>query len=161
MAILADQRGVKRGAAVLACCLLTAWTGTGNASVPSRAVVVPYEDARFTPIDSSWPEGPKIAMLLGDPGKGPSSMLMKFGTLAGQMHYHTADYELVVLEGRMRHWVEGQKETETPTVGPGSYWHQPKMQPHTDSCLTDVCVMFIKWSGKRDARPVVSREQRE
>jgi hypothetical protein len=88
-------------------------------------------------------------------------MLMKVRTYAGRMHYHTADYELVVLEGSMRHWVEGQKEAETPTVGPGSYWHQPKMQPHADSCLTDVCVMFIRWSAKRDAIAVSSREQRE
>jgi quercetin dioxygenase-like cupin family protein len=162
MAIMTDRNRVSCVAATLLACLsLAAWTGTGDAAVPDRAVVIPYEDAKFTPIDPSQPEGPQIAVLLGDPGTGPSSMLMKFGRMPGRLHYHTADYELVVLEGRMKHWVEGQVEAETPTLGPGSYWRQPRRQPHGDSCLTDVCVMFIKWSAKRDAIPAVSPEERE
>jgi quercetin dioxygenase-like cupin family protein len=78
-------------------------------------------------------------------------MLMRMAKGAGVLHYHTADYDLVVIEGQMRHWLEGQVEEQTPTLGPGSYWYQPKMQPHADSCLSDSCVMFITWSGKRDA----------
>ena len=60
MAILTYRGGVLRGGAVLACWTL-AWTGTGNGAVPSRTVVVRYEDAKFTPIDPSQPEGPQIA----------------------------------------------------------------------------------------------------
>jgi hypothetical protein len=25
-------------------------------------------------------------------------------------------------------------------------------QAHADSCLTDECVVFVKWEGKRDAK---------
>jgi hypothetical protein len=29
---------------------------------------------------------------------------------------------------------------------------QPGDQAHGDTCLTDECLMFVKWEGKRDAR---------
>jgi hypothetical protein len=52
----------------------------------------------------------------------------------------------------MRHWGEGEQEAEAQPLGPGSYWRQPGLQVHGDSCLTDDCVMFIKWEGKRDGK---------
>lgn len=78
-------------------------------------------------------------------------MLMRMVKGEGVLHYHTADYELVVLEGQMKHVLEGQLEEQLPVLESGSYWYQPKMQPHSDSCLSDSCVMVITWSGKRDA----------
>jgi|SRR5688572_25430614 quercetin dioxygenase-like cupin family protein len=128
------------------CGMVLCAVGTAAAA----GTVVRYEGAKWAPVDPARPEGTQIAVLRGDPGAGPSSMLMKMRKGPGVLHYHTADYELVVVEGRMRHWLEGQVEEQTPALGPGSYWHQPGMQPHGDSCLTDVCVMFITWSGKRD-----------
>jgi hypothetical protein len=73
------------------------------------------------------------------------------GKMSGVLHYHTEDYELVLLQGRMKHTLDGQTEAAAPELGPGSYWRQPKMQPHTDTCLSEVCLIFITWSGKRDA----------
>src|SRR5262245_39222363 len=116
-----------------------------------RMIVVRYEDAKYTPLDPAHPEEAQIAVLRGDPDTGPSSMLMKMRKAPGDMHSHTADYELVLIEGRMKHRPEGQSEERTPVLGPGSYWYQPGMQLHADSCLSDVCVMFITWAGKRDA----------
>jgi quercetin dioxygenase-like cupin family protein len=84
-------------------------------------------------------------------------MLLKMKKGPGVLHYHTSDYELVVVDGQMRHWVEGQIEQQTPVLGPGSYWNQPGMKNHGDSCLSDVCVMFITWSGKRDGFPASQR----
>jgi quercetin dioxygenase-like cupin family protein len=124
--------------------------GKGGAPSARPGTVVRYEDARFAPVDPARPDGAQIAVLRGDPATGPSSMLMKMRKGPGALHYHSSDYELVVVEGRMRHWLEGQVEAETPVLGPGSYWHQPGTQPHGDACLSEVCVMFITWSGKRD-----------
>jgi hypothetical protein len=54
MAIMTDWNRVSCVAATLLACLsLAVWTGTGDAAVPDRAVVIPYEDAKFTPIDPS------------------------------------------------------------------------------------------------------------
>jgi hypothetical protein len=41
------------------------------------AAVIPFADARFTPIDPARPDGPQIVVLRGDPGTGPSAMLMR------------------------------------------------------------------------------------
>jgi hypothetical protein len=115
-----------------------------------RMIVVRPEDAKFVPVDPSQPNGTQVAVLWGDPAQGPSSMLMKMKKTDGRLHYHTSTYDLVLLEGQMKHWGEREKETEVKALGPGSYWHQPGREVHADSCLTDECLMFIKWEGKRD-----------
>jgi hypothetical protein len=93
-----------------------------------------------------------MAVLRGDPAKGPSTMLMKLSRVAGRLRVHTADYELVVLEGTIRHWRAGENEATVESLGAGSYWFQPGGEPHAGSCLSETCVMFITWSGPRDAR---------
>ena len=136
----------------LALALLGGHSALANAQVAETgAVTIRAEDAKFVPLDPAQPALAQIAVLRGDPNTGPSSMLMRFGRMAGVLHYHTADYELVVLQGRMKHTLEGEDERTAPELGPGSYWRQPKMQPHADTCLSDVCLMYITWSGKRDA----------
>jgi quercetin dioxygenase-like cupin family protein len=119
---------------------------------PKAAVVMSYEDARFKPLNPSIPNSAEIAALRGDPDKGPSTMLMKMRRGVGRLHEHTADYELIVIEGTMKHWRAGENEATVKPLGVGSYWFQPGGQPHADSCLTDTCVMFITWSGPRDSR---------
>ena len=116
-----------------------------------KMVVVPFEDAKFVPLDPARPSGPAIAVLWGDPATGPSAMLMKFGKLSGQLHHHTSDYDLVVVKGTMKHWTRGEREADVRLLAAGSYWHQPGRQVHADSCASEECIMFIKWAGKRDA----------
>src|SRR5262245_45415834 len=141
-----------RLAILLALGVLLATSGDARAGAAgSQMIVVKYEEAKFKPIDPEHPEDAQIAVLRGDPDKGPSSMRMKMNKAPGELHYHTADYELVLIEGRMKHQAAGQTEEQTPVLGPGSYWYQPGMKSHADSCLSDVCVMFITWAGKRDA----------
>ena len=138
------------GALLLAARTLGSSEGPAATKPPGGAILIPNHDAKYVPIDPAQPDLAQIAVLRGDPNSGPNSMLMKMKKYQGALHYHSSDYELVVVEGRMRHWFEGQVEAQTPELGPGSYWFQPKMQPHADSCLSDTCVMFITWSGKRD-----------
>lgn len=113
-------------------------------------VVTPYEDVRFIPVDSTRPDGPQIGVLWGDPAKGPWAMLLKLKKGSGRLHYHSSDYHLVLLQGTAKHWAEGQQEADAKPLGPGSFWFQPGNQVHGDSCLTDECLMFVKWADKRD-----------
>jgi quercetin dioxygenase-like cupin family protein len=117
-------------------------------------VVTPFQDAKFVPVDPAQPDVAQIAVLWGDPAKGPSAMLLKMKKGGGQLHLHTSDYHLVLLQGTMKHWAGGGQETDAKPLEPGSYWFQPGNQAHGDSCLTDECLMFIKWEGKRDGRLV-------
>lgn len=113
-------------------------------------VVVPSAAVVFVPVDPARPEGAAMAVLWGDPGSGPSAMLLKMKKTPGALHFHTSDYHLALLEGTMRHWADGTKPEDVAPLGPGSYWFQPGGQLHGDACLTDECIMFIKWEGKRD-----------
>jgi hypothetical protein len=115
-------------------------------------IVVPYVDASFKPLNPTVPNSTEIAVLRGNPDQGPSTMLMKMRKATGRLHVHTADYELIVIEGTMKHTKRGENEATAKPLGVGSYWFQPGGEPHTDSCLTDTCVMYITWAGPRDAR---------
>lgn len=115
-------------------------------------VVVPIEDARLVPVVARLPDGPRMAVLWGDPDTGPSAMLLEMKKGAGPMHTHTADYHLVVIEGTMKHWSAGEKESDVKPLGPGSYWFQPGGLAHADACLADRCVMQVVWSGRRDGK---------
>ena len=126
-----------------------------------QMVVVPFEAAQFVPLDPARPEGTAVAVLWGDPGAGPSAMLMKMKRTDGRLHFHSSDYHLSLLQGTMKHWADGADPAEAKSMGPGSYWFQPGGEVHADSCLTDECIMFIKWEGKRDGflpRTNASRE---
>jgi quercetin dioxygenase-like cupin family protein len=121
-----------------------------SAPPPAASVIVAFEEARFTPMNMRAPDGPQLAVLWGEPTSGPSAMLMKFAQGALGMHAHTADYHLVVLQGTMKHWDEGQAEADAKPLGPGSYWFQPGRQVHGDACVSSQCVLYLNWAGKRD-----------
>jgi hypothetical protein len=114
--------------------------------------IQPYETVRFEPLDMRRPDGPQIAVLWGDPSSGPSAMFLKIARGVGAPHLHTSDYHLLVVEGVMQHWGPDQAEADAPQLRAGSYWFQRGNQVHTDACVTDQCIMFVQWSGKRDAR---------
>ncbi len=117
-----------------------------------RSYVRAYGDATFHDLNPAMTEGAQVAALWGDPGTGPSAVLFKMKRGVTPLHTHSSDYHLAVIEGTMKHWVDGESETAAPALGPGSYWYIRGSQSHADSCLSDVCVAFIKWEGKRDAR---------
>ena len=117
----------------------------------AQGAAVPFDAMEFTPLDPARPAGPAIAILAGDPDTGPSSMLMRLPRFQGRLHFHSHDYECVVVAGRVRHWVDGEKEAAVPDLGPGSYWRQPRLKLHGDSCLSEECLLFLRWDGPRDA----------
>jgi quercetin dioxygenase-like cupin family protein len=115
-------------------------------------VVAPIESAKFLPVVARLPDGPQMAVLWGDPNTGPSAVLLEMKRGSVPMHIHTSDYHLVVIEGTMKHWGVGEKESDAKALRPGSYWFQPGGQPHADACLSDRCVMQVVWSARRDGK---------
>jgi quercetin dioxygenase-like cupin family protein len=140
---------------LVACTAFGFTAGIFAASGP-QMIVTPIEGVEFEPMDPARPAAAQIAVLRGDPASGPSAMLMKFGKGDGRLHVHSSDYDLVVLKGEMKHWQSGETAATAKVLGPGSYWFQPGNQPHADSCLSDHCLMYVQWSGKRDSRAVES-----
>jgi quercetin dioxygenase-like cupin family protein len=127
----------------------------GALAAPNKPmVVIAFEDAKFVVTDPARPNGPRTAVLMGDPETGPSTMLLELKKGTGRLHVHSSDYHLVVVRGTMKHWTEREPEARVKPLGPGSYWFQPGNEPHGDSCLSDECLMFISWVGKRDGKYV-------
>ncbi|TKR33402.1 DUF4437 domain-containing protein [Luteimonas gilva] len=127
--------------------------GSAHSQVSKEPMIVaPLEAAKFVPSNPAAPNGTQVAVLRGDPEKGPSTMLMRMKLNKGRnvMHVHSSDYQLVVISGRMKHWSKAQSEEKAEAMGPGGYWFQPGGRAHTDACLSDECLMYIVWSGKRD-----------
>jgi hypothetical protein len=119
-----------------------------------QSVVTPFEvsAARFEPLNPDQPNGPQISVLWGDPTSGPSASLFRFPrNYGGRFHTHTADYHLSLLEGTMKHWGEGQSEADVEELTLGGYWFQPGGQVHSDNCLTEYCIAFVKFEGPIDA----------
>jgi len=146
------KRRYRKMLMVGAVCGIAGLAASVRADDKKQVAKTSFQDAKFVPIDPARPDGPQLAVLWGDPEKGPSAMLLKFKKGGGRLHIHTSDYHLVVLQGTMSHWVKGEQESDAKPLDPGSYWFQPGNQAHGNSCLTDECVMFIKWEGKRDAK---------
>ena len=122
-------------------------------------VATSFQEARFVPDNPRQPDGPRIAVLWGDPATGPSAMFLELKKMTLPLHTHTADYHLVVIEGAVKHWGESGSEAEAKVLGPGSYWFQPGGKVHGDACLTDRCVVHIVWAGPRDAKLAPARKQ--
>lgn len=143
--------------ALSASCIAVGFGAGSLAASQSAMIVTSIDQAKLQPVDPSRPAGVQIAVLRGDPATGPSSMLLRFPTSVGRMHVHSSDYDLVLIKGTMKHWGEGQSEEQAPPLEPGSYWFQPGNEPHVDKCLSDECLMYVQWSGKRDSRAVEAR----
>ena len=151
--------GLVPGATLLACmgCLAVGYAAGGFAAGKDAMIVTPFAHAKFQPADPKRPEGTQIAVLRGDPASGPSAMLMRQFRGTSAMHVHSSDYDLVMIKGSMRHWGEGASERDAAVLEAGSYWFQPSGEPHAGSCLSDECLMYVQWHGKRDGRLVENR----
>ena len=123
---------------------------------PKAAVVVSYADARFKPLNPSIPNSAEIAALRGDPDQGPSTMLMKMRRGAGRLHEHTADYELIVIEGTMKHWRAGENQA-TAKPSPMAIGKRPRHAKQTsmgdhERPAADCCASVLRSSPRPSLR---------
>jgi hypothetical protein len=80
-----------------------------SAEEAAQMVVTPLQGARFVPTDPTRPDGTRLAVLWGDPAKGPSAILLELKKGGGRLHVHSSDYHLVLLEGTMNHLAPNSK----------------------------------------------------
>ncbi|MGL5928514.1 MAG: cupin domain-containing protein [Dermatophilaceae bacterium] len=124
-----------------------------SSSTDNEMVVTPYDvsSAEFAPLNPDQPGGPQVSVLWGNTQTGPSAALFRFPKgYGGKFHTHTADYHLALIDGTMKHWGERQSEAAVRPLGRGSYWFQPGGQVHSDQCLTEYCIAFVKFEGPID-----------
>lgn len=133
---------------------MSAVLAMGSAMADSGAadpmLVRPYASLQFS---EKVAGNPQIAPVKGVPEREASSIVMKMGRGAFPMHAHTANYQLVVIKGVMKHWDAQGSQQSAPSMGAGSFWYQPAGQVHGDACESDECVWFIALDGARDFIP--------
>lgn len=95
----------------------------------------------------------QMAVLSGNPGTGPSAVMLKFPpNFPGGMHHHTHGYHAIVVSGASKHWVKGQSESDAPLQTPGDYWYQAGEEVHQDSFPTDAeTILFLRFEGPIDS----------
>jgi quercetin dioxygenase-like cupin family protein len=114
-----------------------------------KVVYVSAEHATFKPM----PGGTDVSMavLRGDPDKGPHATLTKFspGYDAG-MHTHTNDIWIVVIKGAYLY----KDDAGEKRVGPGDYLRVPGGHKHwSGGDKTEGALFFEEGSGKFDITP--------
>jgi quercetin dioxygenase-like cupin family protein len=116
-----------------------------------------------TPDDLKWvpnpgaPDQVSMAVVSGDPDKGPHKAFHKFkaGFNAG-LHTHSSDIAFAVLSGTVTLAPEGG---ETKKLPPGSYAFQPHGVRHVTGCdPASDCLIFTVASGKFDLIPAQAKK---
>jgi beta-alanine degradation protein BauB len=119
-------------------------TGRGTSNIP-------FTTLSFQPI--SGVEGPNRAIAFGDPKQTAHGFYLRLpvGFDSG-LHYHTANYGAVVLEGMIENDYEGQDRPVTLTKG-GFFATDSKVN-HVTRCLSDTeCIVYVQMDSAFDAIP--------
>jgi quercetin dioxygenase-like cupin family protein len=109
-----------------------------------------------TPSDLKWTDVPgatgvKMAVVTGNPAKGPGHFFIKFPAgFSAPEHHHTANHYVAVMQGTMVLGVDG-KEHSLPT---GSFFSFTGGKKHTTKCAEGGdCVVYIDSRGTWDVVP--------
>ena len=113
------------------------------------AVLIPAADLKWADV-AGFP-GVKMAVLEGDPAKGPNHFMIKFaGGFVAPLHHHSSDHHVTVVSGTVVLTVDG-KENKLPA---GSYFSFKGRKQHTTKCDAGAeCVLAVDSRGKWDVIP--------
>ncbi len=89
------------------------------------------------------------AVETGDPAKGPSTIILKAPPKCViPWHYHTAEEQMIVIEGRVPTEMEGMPKQ---VLGPGGFAMMPGKAKHQFSCESkSACVLFVTFDRAYD-----------
>jgi Domain of unknown function (DUF4437) len=115
-------------------------------SAAKQFKVWPAADLKWVALEGA-PPGPMLAVISGDPNKGPYKAIEKFPAgFSAPMHTHPANHSAVIISGT---WIHGEPGKADVRLGPGSYLFQPAGMKHTTACdAASECVFYIESSGK-------------
>lgn len=111
-----------------------------------NAVLTPANDMKWSDVPG-FP-GVKLAVVQGDPAKGPHHSMLKFaGGFAAPLHHHSSDHYGTVVAGTLVLTVDG-KENKLPA---GSFFSFKGKKQHVTKCEAGAdCVLSMDVRGKWD-----------
>lgn len=91
----------------------------------------------------------RFATESGDPDSGPSTHILEFPTNCSvPWHYHTAEEQLMVVQGQVMTEMEGGSPT---SLGPGGFALMPSKEKHQFSCKSQkACRAFVYFDRAYD-----------
>jgi quercetin dioxygenase-like cupin family protein len=109
-------------------------------------MLVPAEDVKWNDVPDM--AGVQMAVVDGDPSKGPSHFFVKFaGGFAAPVHQHTANHFVTVVAGTVTLTVDGNEQK----LGPGSFFAFSNKTKHATACAAGAdCILSIDARGKWD-----------
>jgi quercetin dioxygenase-like cupin family protein len=113
----------------------------------SHGVVRPLSEVKFEQDDDVKCLASTVES--GDPAKGPSTIILKAPpNCLVPWHYHTAEEQLIVVEGNVRTEMDGMPQR---ALGPGGFAAMPSKAKHQFSCQSKTaCVMFVTFDRTYD-----------
>ena len=112
-----------------------------------HGIVTPLASANL--VFDGEPACLKVARENGDPDKGASTFLLEAPSgCVVPAHYHTAEEQLMVVQGEVLTGMEGMAEA---TLGPGGFAMMPSKAMHWFTCKAkDTCLMFVTFDRRYD-----------
>jgi len=143
----------KRRHGVLGILAALPFTVMGNPADPAvgaqtaHRAVTPLKDAPF--VQDEDVKCLKSALENGNPDTGPSTFLLKAPPgCRVAAHYHTAEEQLIVIQGSV---LTGMKGMRSVTLTAGGFAVMPSKAIHSFSCIgTDPCLMVVTFDRKYD-----------
>jgi quercetin dioxygenase-like cupin family protein len=127
--------------------LLFAIPSLFQAQTKSHGIVRPLTEVKFEPDDDVKCLASTVES--GDPAKGPSTIILKAPpNCLVPWHCHTAEEQLIVVEGNVRTEMDGMPQR---VLGPGGFAAMPSKAKHQFSCQSKTaCVMFVTFDRTYD-----------
>ncbi|HEV8039412.1 MAG TPA: cupin domain-containing protein [Bryobacteraceae bacterium] len=113
----------------------------------AQGVVKPLSDVKFQPDEDV--KCLSSAVETGDPSKGPSTIVLRApqGCLI-PWHYHTAEEQLIVIQGKVPTEMEGMPKQ---VLESGGFAMMPGKMKHRFSCQSKVgCILFVTFDRAYD-----------
>jgi quercetin dioxygenase-like cupin family protein len=151
-AIFARSTKILLGLAALVVLLATMGStlhgrGPGRGQAAPHGVVIPLASANL--VADGKPDCLKVARENGDPDTGASTFLLKASPgCVVPPHYHTAEEQLIVVQGDVLTGMDGMAEA---TLGPGGFAMMPSKAMHWFTCQSKgTCLMFVTFDRTYD-----------
>jgi beta-alanine degradation protein BauB len=119
-------------------------TGRGTSNVP-------FESLKFQPLADA--SGPKRAIAFGNPTKGAHGFYLRLPPKwKSPNHYHSANYNAVLIDGEIVNNYEGQ--TDEVRIAKGGYFSTLSNVNHVTKCLSKTeCIIYVQMDAAFDAPP--------
>src|SRR5215475_259773 len=139
--------GSRRWLASIAGVVVLGLVGSLNAQAPKTGITRALAEVKFPA--GEGPDCLQFFLENGDMKAGPSTAIMKAapGCVIAP-HYHTAEEQLIIVEGDVATGMEGMKDT---VLGPGGFAMMPSKAVHWFSCTKKAeCLMFVTFDRAYD-----------